>query len=233
MIGSGHAQGVRPGSNFRPRSSAPDLSIDAIDAVPCGRAARWLGLIRRMSVRAVIDRLLPIESELSHGVVIEGLMLSRLLDPHPLSGVEDWMRVSGVDVLLGLDAAKFNDDRIGRTLDALCDTVRDAQPTYNFAPSDTCLTFLAARSDAYWGNVTDAGSVSARRVYVGGVAGGIIVPYGTQRLLLLAGAGQPIRLVRVTVWGGVWSRRWMSPPRAGVSSAPRATRPVGSVCLSC
>lgn len=95
--------------------------------MPCGRAALWLGLIRRMGVRAAIDTLLPTESERSHGEVIEVLMLSRLLDPHPLSRIEDWMRASGVDALLGRDAAKFNDDRIGRTLDALGDKVRDAQ----------------------------------------------------------------------------------------------------------
>lgn len=82
-----------------------------------------------------------------------------------------------------------------------------AQPTYSFAPSDNGLTFLAARSDAYWGSVTDAGSVSARRVYAGGVAGGVIVPYGTQRLLLLASTGQPIRLVRVDCSG-----RRLEPP---------------------
>ena len=76
----------------------PDVSVEALDAVPCGRAARWLGLIRRMGVRAVIDTLLPTASEISHGAVIEVLMLSRLLDPHPLSRIEDWLRASGVDV---------------------------------------------------------------------------------------------------------------------------------------
>ncbi len=95
-------------ASFRPRASAPDVSVEALDAVPCGRAALRLGLIRRMGVGAVIDTRLPRESELSHGAVIEVLMLSRLLDPHPLSRIEDWMRASGVDVLLGLDAAKCN-----------------------------------------------------------------------------------------------------------------------------
>lgn len=115
--------------------------------MPCGRAALWLGLIRRMGVRAVIDTLLPTESEIPHGAVIEVLMLSRLLDPHPLSRIEDWMRAAGVDVLLGHDAAKFNDDRIGRTLDALGDKVRDAQTALT---TGLILAFALRTIDAHY-----------------------------------------------------------------------------------
>lgn len=115
--------------------------------MPCGRAALWLGLIRRMGVGAVIDTRLPTESEISHGAVIEVLMLSRLLDPHPLSRIEEWMRASGVDVLLGLDAAKCNDDRIGRTLDALGDKVRDAQTALT---TSLIVTFALRTIDAHY-----------------------------------------------------------------------------------
>ncbi len=100
-----------------------------------------------MGVRAVIDTLLPTESEIPHGAVIEVLMLSRLLDPHPLSRIEDWMRASGVDVLLGHDAAKFNDDRIGRTLDALGDKVRDAQTALT---TGLILAFALRTIDAHY-----------------------------------------------------------------------------------
>lgn len=100
-----------------------------------------------MGVRAVIDTLLPTESESSHGALIEGLMLSRLLDPHALSRIEDWMRASGVDVLLVRDVAKFNDDRIGRTLDALGDQVRDAQTALT---TWVIVTFALRTLDAHY-----------------------------------------------------------------------------------
>lgn len=72
-----------PMPTFRPRSSTPCVSVEALDAVPCGRAALWLGLIRRMGVRVVNDTLLPTESELLHGAVIEVFMLSLSVDSYP------------------------------------------------------------------------------------------------------------------------------------------------------
>jgi hypothetical protein len=47
------------------------------------------------------------------------LVLNRLMFPVPLYQVADWVGQTVLGAVLGLPAAKFNDDRLGRTLDAL------------------------------------------------------------------------------------------------------------------
>lgn len=101
--------------------------VEAVSAVECGRLVLWLGMVRKMGLRQVIDRLLPTESEISHGVVVEALVLNRLLAPRPLYRIDEWARDVGLEVLAGLDPARLNDDRIGRTLDALAMKERDSQ----------------------------------------------------------------------------------------------------------
>ena len=111
-----------------PSSSLQQSSaIEPVDATPCGVTAMWLGLLRKMRLREAIDVLLPTEAELSHGEVIEALVLNRLTAPEPLYEVEGWARESGLAALTGRDPARFNDDRIGRALDALAPKIRDAQ----------------------------------------------------------------------------------------------------------
>ena len=47
------------------------------------------------------------------------LVLNRLMFPLPLYQVADWVGQTVLVAVLGVPAAKFNDDRLGRTLDAL------------------------------------------------------------------------------------------------------------------
>ena len=102
-------------------------SIELLRTAPCGPAVLWLGLLRRMDLRGLVDRLLPTESEVSHGEVVEALVLNRLTAPRPLYRIEAWARQIGLDVLTGRDPARLNDDRLGRTLDALAPRVDDVQ----------------------------------------------------------------------------------------------------------
>lgn len=111
-------------SNFQ---QAVDLEV--VHTCSCGPAALWLGLLRRMRLRPTIDALCPTESPLSHGAIVEVLVLNRLLSPKPLVHVGRWVADTGLDVLLGIDPALLNDDRIGRTLDALAEVIPDAQAT--------------------------------------------------------------------------------------------------------
>lgn len=113
-------------SSFLQRPSESS-AIEPVDASSCGVMALWLGLVRKMRLREAIDQLLPTESEVSHGEVIEALVVNRLTDPEPLYEVEGWARESGFAALTGRDAARLNDDRIGRALDALAPMIRDAQ----------------------------------------------------------------------------------------------------------
>jgi hypothetical protein len=116
-------------SSFRQPSPEPVASVEPLDATPCGVTALWLGLLRKMGLRQELDRLLPTEAEVSHGAVLEALVLNRLTSPEPLYEIEAWAQESGFAALTGLDPAKLNDDRLGRALDALAPRIRDAQAT--------------------------------------------------------------------------------------------------------
>ena len=76
-------------------------------------------LLETLKVRQAINRHCPSQAEVDHGTVALVLLLNRLMFPLPLYQVADWVGQTVLVAVLGLPAAKFNDDRLGRTLDAL------------------------------------------------------------------------------------------------------------------
>jgi len=76
-------------------------------------------LLETLGVRQVINRHCRSQAEVDHGTVALVLILNRLLFPLPLYQVADWVGQTVLGAVLGVPAAKFNDDRLGRTLDAL------------------------------------------------------------------------------------------------------------------
>ena len=90
--------------------------------------ARYLGalpvlylLLEQLQVRTIINRYCPTESPVDHGSVALVLVLNRLVAPRPLYRVMDWLASTVLSDYLGVSATKFNDDRLGRTLDALAE----------------------------------------------------------------------------------------------------------------
>jgi transposase len=76
-------------------------------------------LLETLGVRQIINRHCRTKAAVDHGTVALVLILNRLMFPLPLYQVADWMGQTVLGAMLGLEAAKFNDDRLGRTLDAL------------------------------------------------------------------------------------------------------------------
>lgn len=76
-------------------------------------------LLETLKVRTIINRYCPSQGEVDHGAVALVLILNRLMFPLPLYRVADWVGQTVLGVVLGVPAAKFNDDRLERTLDAL------------------------------------------------------------------------------------------------------------------
>lgn len=77
------------------------------------------GLFEVLQVRAIINRHGPTAAEIDHGSVVLVLVLNRLMAPRPLYKIADWLGQTVLVHQLGVPAEKFNDDRLGRTLDAL------------------------------------------------------------------------------------------------------------------
>ncbi|MBK7918088.1 MAG: DUF4277 domain-containing protein [Chloroflexi bacterium] len=76
-------------------------------------------LLETLQVRHIINRHCPTKGDVDHGTVALILILNRLMFPLPLYQVADWVGRTVLTSVLNVPAAKFNDDRLGRTLDAL------------------------------------------------------------------------------------------------------------------
>jgi len=81
-------------------------------------------LLKELRVEAIINRHLPSRREVPHGKVALVLILSRLVAPRALYKISDWVARTVLEAELGVGADKFNDDRLGRTLDALAPHVQ-------------------------------------------------------------------------------------------------------------
>lgn len=80
-------------------------------------------LAERLGLVEAVDRFCPIRSvaDYTHGQVVLALVANRLTHPRPLSSFEEWGDDFAVAETLGIASCKLNDDRLGRTLDALAE----------------------------------------------------------------------------------------------------------------
>src|SRR5262245_55411330 len=78
-------------------------------------------LLERMQGVPILNQHLPADpqAEFDHGTVLSLLVAARLYSPVALVNVAQWAADSGADILWNLPLAKINDDRLGRSLDAL------------------------------------------------------------------------------------------------------------------
>lgn len=76
-------------------------------------------LLDVLHVREIINRHCPTRAEVDHGTVALVLILNRLTAPCPLYQIAAWVSHTMLPVKLGIPATKFNDDRLGRTLETL------------------------------------------------------------------------------------------------------------------
>ncbi|AFV10853.1 transposase-like protein [Thermacetogenium phaeum DSM 12270] len=70
--------------------------------------------INSLVIREIVDRIVPMERDdggLSHGQMIEQLVLNRLDDPLPLLYLEDWAEIRGIRELYGIPPNNLNDER--------------------------------------------------------------------------------------------------------------------------
>ena len=97
-----------------------------VDALTRAQLRRQLGavpvlyaMLEILQVREIVNRYCPSAAQVDQGTVAVVLILNRLMAPRPLVHVADWVAQTVLTQMLGVPADKFNDDRLGRTLDAL------------------------------------------------------------------------------------------------------------------
>jgi Domain of unknown function (DUF4277) len=90
------------------------------DVVNAGPLALIEPLLERLDIEAIIDRHLPPDPQLeyTHGQVLRVLLAARLCQPTALVNIAAWAQKTGADIYANIPAAKLNDDRLGRALDA-------------------------------------------------------------------------------------------------------------------
>src|SRR5258707_1141773 len=85
--------------------------------------------LRRLGVRQIVDAAVPRRGKAlaSHGEIAAVLTASRLASPSPLYDVAGWASSAAVPELLGVPAVLLNDDRLGRSLEALAKVADDVR----------------------------------------------------------------------------------------------------------
>jgi transposase len=79
-----------------------------------------LTYVERIGLATVVNRFCPREGGISEGSVMTVLAINRLLAPCPLSQVAEWVRKTGLHLLLGIpDPEWLNYDRLADTLQAV------------------------------------------------------------------------------------------------------------------
>jgi hypothetical protein len=76
-------------------------------------------VLTELRVEETINQYCASRSEVSHGTVALVLVLNRVHAPRALWRVADWLGQTVLVRVLGVEAAKFNKDRLARSLDAL------------------------------------------------------------------------------------------------------------------
>jgi len=118
------------------RQAAPARDLAYAD-VPA-RQAKMLGSLpviasfcQRLDISGVIDDLVPIRpvASLTLGQAVEAMICNRLTSPAPLVHVQDWARDWAVPEILGIPALALNDDKLGRTLDAIAPRLEEITGT--------------------------------------------------------------------------------------------------------
>jgi len=98
-----------------------EIEVDAFDLPPTFPIV--LPLCRELNIAQIVDEACPMKAgtHLTHGQVAEFLLLHILQSPKrlPLYKLKDWAAEHNIHQLYGHQAEEFNDDRIGRTLDAI------------------------------------------------------------------------------------------------------------------
>lgn len=95
-------------------------SLDG-SVVNLGSLALLVPLLDKLGIADIINRHLPADeqAEFPHGGILSVLLAARLHEPTALCNVSEWAKEHGVEYLYGIPPEKLNDDRLGRSLDAL------------------------------------------------------------------------------------------------------------------
>ena len=104
------------------------MSIDIIDIShdTIGNSLLLYPFLRQLRVSEIINRHCPTEAEIPVGEMAQIIILSRFSDKRvPMYKLQDFCSKNGIGTLLSVDTSKINDDRSGRALDSMSESLSD------------------------------------------------------------------------------------------------------------
>jgi len=89
----------------------------------------------RLGLASIVDQQLPQRgrAQLTHGEVVAALVANRLAAPSPLYDIAGWASSAAMTEVFKIPGALLNDDRLGRTLDALAPVTEQIRGTLMLA----------------------------------------------------------------------------------------------------
>jgi transposase len=89
----------------------------------------------RLGLATIVDQQLPQRgrAQLTHGEVVAALVANRLAAPSPLYDIAGWASSAAMTEVFKIPGALLNDDRLGRTLDALAPVTEQIRGTLMLA----------------------------------------------------------------------------------------------------
>jgi transposase len=87
--------------------------------------------LNRLGLASIVDQQLPQRgrAQLTHGEVVAALVANRLAAPSPLYDIAGWASSAAMTEVFKIPGALLNDDRLGRTLDALAPVAEQIRGT--------------------------------------------------------------------------------------------------------
>src|SRR5258707_1152490 len=187
--------------------------------------------LRALGVAGIIDAALPRRGRAlaGHGEIAAVLAASRLCSPAPLYDIAGWASSAAVAELLGIPAALLNDDRLGRSLEALAKVAEDVRgqlmltAVRRFPAADASRLHLDLTAVRFAGSYPGSGLVEK-----GWAADRTIAPQGRAPATTCARpiSGPPSRPPRSrTAASGPWPGPRKPSPRSATDWAAATTRP--------
>lgn len=98
---------------------AREQALTAVQPRQIGALPVLLPILDALALRARTNALVPSQAAVDLGQILVLLTLNRLLAPHPLYQVQDWLASTVLPEVLPITPAQCYDQRLGRTLDRL------------------------------------------------------------------------------------------------------------------
>ncbi len=98
------------------------MSIEIIETSheTIGRNVLLIPILQELSVAEIINQKCLGNAEIPYGTIAEAIILSRFSQQRvPMYKLETFCAQNGLSTVYEIDVSKFNDDRVGRCLDAM------------------------------------------------------------------------------------------------------------------